>query len=241
MSPDISTRCLECGAAVRPDALFCPECGRPSNQAADRPDRGPADSETANTEMDELADNVETDRDAVEPEPDAVEPELDAVEPEFDAVEPEFDEIEPGRDAVEPERDDVEPELDLDGGEQDQTAKTVDRGDSETGQVAADPLKERLAKLKAEAQRDTAPSATIMSAPAETVAAVAPPVVVMDKPKKRSSGGRVVASSRGSSRWSAVSKPAKVLAVDPALRFLLVTAGLFLFSLLVYLLSRYIK
>lgn len=197
MSPDISTRCLQCGAAVRPDALFCPECGRASNQV-DQPDRESADNGMASTEMEDLSDEEEPERneEAVEPEP-------------------------------------------SDDGSADEAMEPVE--------VAVDPLSERLAKLKAEAEAESeaARSATIPSVPAEKMAAVtspvARPVVVIDKSKKRSTGGRVVASSRGSSRWSAVSKPAKVLTVDPALRFLLVTAGLIVFSLLVYLLSRYLK
>jgi len=33
MLPEISKRCLSCGAAVRVQAMFCPECGRPLSQS----------------------------------------------------------------------------------------------------------------------------------------------------------------------------------------------------------------
>ena len=36
MQPEISTRCLSCGAAVREPAMFCPECGKPLATAATR-------------------------------------------------------------------------------------------------------------------------------------------------------------------------------------------------------------
>ena len=32
MSPEISRRCLSCGASTGPDAIFCPECGQPLSQ-----------------------------------------------------------------------------------------------------------------------------------------------------------------------------------------------------------------
>lgn len=32
MEPEISTRCQQCGAAVRPHTLFCPECGQPAEK-----------------------------------------------------------------------------------------------------------------------------------------------------------------------------------------------------------------
>ena len=35
MQPEISRRCLACGAAYREGALFCPECGQPLTKAAD--------------------------------------------------------------------------------------------------------------------------------------------------------------------------------------------------------------
>lgn len=34
MQPEISTRCLSCGAAVREPAMFCPECGKPLTPVA---------------------------------------------------------------------------------------------------------------------------------------------------------------------------------------------------------------
>ena len=33
MQPEISRRCLSCGAAVRSEAMFCPECGQPLSRA----------------------------------------------------------------------------------------------------------------------------------------------------------------------------------------------------------------
>ena len=35
MQPEISRRCLACGATFREGALFCPECGKPLTKAAD--------------------------------------------------------------------------------------------------------------------------------------------------------------------------------------------------------------
>jgi len=35
MQPEISRRCLACGASFREGALFCPECGRPLTKAPD--------------------------------------------------------------------------------------------------------------------------------------------------------------------------------------------------------------
>ena len=35
MLPEISRRCLACGASFREGALFCPECGKPLTKAAD--------------------------------------------------------------------------------------------------------------------------------------------------------------------------------------------------------------
>ena len=35
MHPEISRRCLACGASFREGALFCPECGQPLTKAAD--------------------------------------------------------------------------------------------------------------------------------------------------------------------------------------------------------------
>ncbi|MEO6393573.1 MAG: hypothetical protein ABIP75_17110 [Pyrinomonadaceae bacterium] len=136
--------------------------------------------------------------------------------------------------------DEAEPEGDADAGAPSASVEAPANEAFEPVEAVVDPLSERLAQLKAEALVETVPAATVLSVPGP--ATEAPTVAVSDQPKKRSSsGGRVVASSRGSSRWSAVSKPAKVLTVDPALRFLLVTVGLIVFSLLVYLLSRYIK
>jgi len=48
VQPEISRRCLACGAAYREGALFCPECGKPLTNAADgTPD--PAVSDDAPT------------------------------------------------------------------------------------------------------------------------------------------------------------------------------------------------
>src|SRR6266699_3811684 len=33
VQPEISKRCLSCGASVRAQAMFCPECGQPLSQA----------------------------------------------------------------------------------------------------------------------------------------------------------------------------------------------------------------
>ena len=33
MQPEISRRCLSCGASIRSEAMFCPECGQPQSQA----------------------------------------------------------------------------------------------------------------------------------------------------------------------------------------------------------------
>jgi hypothetical protein len=35
VQPEISKRCLSCGASVRAQAMFCPECGQPLSQAGD--------------------------------------------------------------------------------------------------------------------------------------------------------------------------------------------------------------
>src|SRR2546427_5369447 len=35
MLPEISRRCLACGASFREGALFCPECGKPLTKPAD--------------------------------------------------------------------------------------------------------------------------------------------------------------------------------------------------------------
>lgn len=43
--PEISRRCLSCGASVRQAALFCPQCGQPLNH-------GDVDSDTQEAEQD---------------------------------------------------------------------------------------------------------------------------------------------------------------------------------------------
>jgi hypothetical protein len=71
MEPEISTRCLQCGAAVRPQTLFCPECGQPADKPAPERDQtgGAPASEAAPEGDDEVAAEV------IEPEtPDADEP-----------------------------------------------------------------------------------------------------------------------------------------------------------------------
>jgi zinc-ribbon domain len=45
MQPDISRRCLSCGASVRSEALFCPECGQSLSQRPD--DSTPSTAEEA--------------------------------------------------------------------------------------------------------------------------------------------------------------------------------------------------
>ncbi len=48
MQPEISRRCTSCGAAVRANATFCPQCGKPQGQQpAAAPEPGPASEEAA--------------------------------------------------------------------------------------------------------------------------------------------------------------------------------------------------
>src|SRR5882672_3387785 len=54
MEPEISTRCVQCGAAVRPQTLFCPECGRPAEPKDQR--RAPSPEEPAEASEDDAPD-----------------------------------------------------------------------------------------------------------------------------------------------------------------------------------------
>src|SRR2546423_3354698 len=45
MTPEISHRCSSCGASIRDDALFCPECGQAQSKSAE--DGAEANPETA--------------------------------------------------------------------------------------------------------------------------------------------------------------------------------------------------
>ncbi len=47
MEPEIDRRCPDCGAAVRPQAAFCPQCGRTMNAAPDPASTTPLIQENA--------------------------------------------------------------------------------------------------------------------------------------------------------------------------------------------------
>src|SRR2546427_3815273 len=44
VQPEISKRCLSCGASVRAQAMFCPECGQPLSQAGNLEKTVPSDA-----------------------------------------------------------------------------------------------------------------------------------------------------------------------------------------------------
>lgn len=48
MQPEISRRCLSCGASLRSEAMFCPECGQ-ANSVAPAEDQSPRDQSPAET------------------------------------------------------------------------------------------------------------------------------------------------------------------------------------------------
>jgi hypothetical protein len=67
MEPEISTRCAQCGAAVRPQTLFCPECGRPAGSKdhehqpadGDAPDDAESSESALNEELADEGDSEE--------------------------------------------------------------------------------------------------------------------------------------------------------------------------------------
>jgi hypothetical protein len=118
MEPEISTRCLQCGAAVRPQTLFCPECGQPADKhAPGREHSGETDvSDAASESGDEIA--PESAEHSLEAPPETAEPETTAVE---------------------------EPE---EAGTVDEAAAVEELPEGADTEKADDPLAEHLAKLK---------------------------------------------------------------------------------------------
>lgn len=134
MEPEISIRCSECGAAVRPGTLFCPECGQPADK------HGLAESGTdENTATESMpGDEDGTATASVVPDPPAAEEPIRT------------EEVEKREDEPEPVVGDTDPAPTI--------AASVER--EEAGK-AKDPLSDHLEKLKTASE--AAPGAIVMT------------------------------------------------------------------------------
>lgn len=136
MEPEISTRCSECGAAVRPGTLFCPECGQPADK------HGLAGSSTDESTATEI---MPEDEDATAPA--SVEPDQPAVEEQIQT-----EEVEERADEPEPVVGDTDP------------APTIAASlEGEEPEKAKDPLSDHLEKLKTASE--AAPGAIVVTPP----------------------------------------------------------------------------
>lgn len=212
MEPEISTRCQQCGAAVRPHTLFCPECGQPADNPASQVH---ADNHRPAPTVQFRAEDGDGNPPGtpVKDNPDEA-PAVDEPESEKPAID--------------------EPKIDEPKVEEPHEESDPDASAAEAADAKKDVLTEHLAKLKETAE--TPPVVIVDNSKRKSLKRRSSSSSLTTG--KKSSKGRLIWSRFPSLRRSDEPRPGMI---EPGLRFLIVAGVLVIFALVAYYFSKFLR